>query len=153
MPSLEEIRTVLGGEKEPRAMLTAAIGLMVRAITRPVADSWPMQVVGRETLNPSPAFVVLKARKIRPRMLLLRGVLADIMQLPPGHPAVERSCVSAMAPCWVLLLGHRSQLKRAFPKFGYAPEDAGAIRQHLVQFTLGGLAAVAAQAGRAPLDV
>jgi len=146
MPGLDEIRAALGIEKEPRAMLKAAIDLMVRAITNPVSDSWPMQVIGRETLNPSPAFVVLKDRKIRPRMLLFRGVLAEIMKLPASHPAVERSCVSVMAPCWVLLLGHRSQLKRAFPKFGYARKDAGAISEHLLLFTLGGLAAAAAQA-------
>jgi AcrR family transcriptional regulator len=146
MPSLDEVRAALGSAKDSRAMLTAAIDLMVRAITNPVSNSWPMQVVGRETLNPSPAFVILKDRKIRPRMLLLKGVLAEIMQLPPSHPAVERSCVSVMAPCWVLLLGHRWQLKRAFPKFGYSPQDAAAISQHLVQFTLGGLAAAAARA-------
>jgi len=146
LPSTGSIRAVLARENDPQAMLTAVIDMVVRAFTSPASSSWVMQVVGRETLNPSPAFVVLQKRKIRPRMLVLRRVVAEIMKLPPRHPAVERSCVSVLAPCWLLLLGHRSQLKLAFPRFGYAPEDTGAITQHLVRFTLGGLAATAALA-------
>jgi TetR/AcrR family transcriptional regulator, regulator of cefoperazone and chloramphenicol sensitivity len=146
LPNAEAIRTILVREKDPQAMLSAVIDLVVRAFTSPVSSSWVMQVVGRETLNPSPAFVVLQKRKIRPRMLLLRRVVGEIMKLPPSHPAVERSCVSVLAPCWLLLLGHRSQLKRAFPGFGFAPQDASAITRHLVRFALGGMAAAAAQA-------
>ena len=146
LPSVQALRTALTRESEPEAKLTAIFDLAVRAITGPVSSSWVVGVVGREALNPSPAYVALKKREWRPKMLVLRGVVAEIMQLPPSHPAVERSCMSALAPCSLLLLVDRSLLKRAFPRFGFSPKDAGAITEHLVRFSLGGMAAAAAEA-------
>jgi len=146
LPSARAVRTALAGETGPEAKLAAVMNLAVRAITGPASSAWTMQVVGREALNPSRAFVAIQGREMRPKMLLLKAVVAGIMRLPPGHPAVERSCVSVIAPCWLLLLGHRSQLKRAFPRLGFAPEQADVITRHLVRFSLGGMRAAAADA-------
>ena len=70
------------------------------------------------------------------------------MGLPEDHAAVARGCISAVAPCVMLLVCDRPTLTRKFPNFGLEPVDAPAIVRHMVQFALAGLAAVAADARR-----
>jgi hypothetical protein len=48
----------------------------------------------------------------------------------------------------MLLICDRRTLQRLFPHFGFTPEDAPAVVRHVVQFTLAGLTAVAADARR-----
>jgi AcrR family transcriptional regulator len=146
LPSVEMLRTVLSGKTDPSAKLAAILEFASRAISGPLSSSWVIRVVGREAVNPSPAFVALQKRETRPKLLLLKGVIAEVMGLPPGHPAVERGCVSVIAPCSLLLLGKRYWLKQVFPHFGFEPGDAGALSRHLTRFSLAGLAAIAADA-------
>ena len=146
LPSAAMLRTVLSGETDSKAKLAAILDFASKAISGPLSSSWVIRVVGREAVNPSPAFVALQKKETRPKLLLLKDVIAEIMGLPPGHPAVERGCVSVIAPCSLLLLGKRYWLKRVFPHFGFEPEDAGALSRHLTQFSLAGLAAIAASA-------
>lgn len=146
MPSVEMFRSALSGETDPKAKLAAILGFASKAITGPLPSSWVIRLIGREAVNPSPAFVALQKKETRPKLLLLKGVIAEIMGLPPGHPAVERGCASVIAPCSLLLLGKRYWLKQVFPHFGFEPEDAGALSRHLTQFSLAGLAAIAANA-------
>jgi hypothetical protein len=78
----------------------------------------------------------------------MRGIVAELMGLPEDHPGVARGCVSVVAPLAMLLICDRRTLKRLFPGFGFTPDDAPAVVRHMVQFTLAGLAAVAAGARR-----
>jgi TetR/AcrR family transcriptional regulator, regulator of cefoperazone and chloramphenicol sensitivity len=66
------------------------------------------------------------------------------MDLPENHPSVARACISIVAPCVLLLIGHRRFLKLAFPRFDF--DDTEAIAQHLVSFALAGIAASARRA-------
>jgi TetR/AcrR family transcriptional regulator, regulator of cefoperazone and chloramphenicol sensitivity len=146
LPSAGMLRKVLSGETDPKAKLAAILDFASKAISGPLSSSWVIRVVGREAVNPSPAFVALQKKETRPKLVLLKDVIAEIMELPPGHPAVERGCVSVIAPCSLLLLGKRYWLKQVFPHFGFEPEDSGALSGHLTRFSLAGLAAIAADA-------
>jgi AcrR family transcriptional regulator len=146
MPSVEMFRSALSGEADPKAKLAAIFDFASKAITGPLPSSWVIRLIGREAMNPSPAFIALQKEETRPKMLLVKGVIAEIMGLPPSHPAVERGCVSVIAPCSWLLIGKRYWLRQVFPNFGFEPADAGALSRHLTQFSLAGLAAIAASA-------
>jgi hypothetical protein len=66
------------------------------------------------------------------------------MELSPDHPAVARSCLSVIAPCQVMLIARRGLLAALLPAAelpGGGDED---MVEHLVDFALGGLLAVAA---------
>jgi AcrR family transcriptional regulator len=146
--TFEAVSTAVAGKTDAAAKLEAVISLVVRAITGPVSSSWVLRVLGREIVAPSAAVDVLLEKEFLPKTRVLRGVVGELMGLPADHPAVARGCVSIMAPCVLLLLFDRRILKRGFPQFGLTAEDAPAVVRHMVQFTLAGLSAVAADARR-----
>ena len=144
LPTADVIGGALAGETEPKEKARAIFTLLVEAMTGPLSASWVVRVIGREAVSPNPSrfFVAVQEREVRPKVRLLKGVVSEFMKLPADHPAVERGCFSMIAPCALLLLGNRKRLKFAFPRFGYTPQEAGAVVDHLVRFSLGGLAAI-----------
>jgi AcrR family transcriptional regulator len=140
----EAVPIALEGKADAKDKLEAILGEIVRAATGPLASSWVVKVLGREVVAPSfttdlPREKEAKAR----RMAILRTIVAELMGLPPDHPAVSRGCVSVLASCWMLLVTDRRMLKTLFPDFDLTPENAPALTRHMVEFALGGLAAVA----------
>jgi AcrR family transcriptional regulator len=142
--TVEAVTAAVAGKRGARAKLEALIGLLVRTLTGP-ASSWVLRVAAREWAAPSPALDALREREMLPKARILRGIVGELMGLPDDHPAVARGCVSVMAPCVMLLIFDRRTLKRAFPAFGFASDDAPILIRHMVQFALAGLAAVAAE--------
>jgi TetR/AcrR family transcriptional regulator, regulator of cefoperazone and chloramphenicol sensitivity len=63
--------------------------------------------------------------------------------LDADHPAVSRSGISVLAPCFMLLVADRRTFKRAFPSFGLGADNASALAAHFSNFALAGLAAAA----------
>jgi hypothetical protein len=107
-----------------------------------------LQVLGREFLAPSSAVDTLIEREGIPKARILRSIVAEIMDLPPDHPAVGRGCLSLLAPCAMLLVADRKILRRALPTLDLKRENAAALARHLLQYALAGLAAVAREARR-----
>src|SRR5262249_26931313 len=130
------------------AKLETFIALLVRALTGPASSSWVLRVLAREVIAPSPAFEALREKEMYPKSRLMKGIVAELMGLPEDHPAVARGCLSVIGPMVMLLICDRRTLQRLFPHFGFTPEDAPAVIRHVVQFTLAGLTAVAADARR-----
>ena len=77
------------------------------------------------------------------RVVILRRIVAELMDLPEDHAAVARACISVMAPCLVLLIADRPSLRRAFPALGLEEGTADSLVHHLTEFALAGLSAVA----------
>jgi AcrR family transcriptional regulator len=144
--TLAALSAAITDKADAEAKLRALIELLVGAITGPAATSWVLRVIGREVVAPSPALRSLRAKELLPRAKLLKGVVGELMNLPPDHPAVARGCISVMAPCFMLLVFDRRTLRRMFPAFGLHPKDAAAVIDHLVSFSLAGLAEVRARA-------
>ncbi len=149
--SLEAISAAVAGHVDARSKLQAIIGLFIRALTGPASASWVIRVMGREFVAPSPLLQDLRAKEILPKARILRSVVAEFMELDADHPAVSRSCISVLAPCFMLLVADRRTLKRAFPSFGLSAENAQELAAHFSSFTLAGLAA-AANAARKHAD-
>jgi hypothetical protein len=57
----------------------------------------------------------------RPHLGTLRAFVDELTVLPEDHPAESSSCVSVLAPCFLMLLVDRPTLRRAFPKLGLTP--------------------------------
>jgi hypothetical protein len=57
---------------------------------------------------------------------------------------VARGCISAMAPCALLLLVNHGKLKRMLPGLNLDADSAPQLTRHLVDFALAGLRAIAA---------
>jgi TetR/AcrR family transcriptional regulator, regulator of cefoperazone and chloramphenicol sensitivity len=143
--TVDAITSAIAGKADARAKLEAVIGLVVGAITGPASSSWMLRVLGREFVAPTSAVEPLREKEFLPKSRILKGIVGELMGLPPDHPAVARGCISIIAPCVLLLLFDRRTLKLAFPQFSLSSTDAPVIVRHMVQYALAGLAAIAAE--------
>jgi TetR/AcrR family transcriptional regulator, regulator of cefoperazone and chloramphenicol sensitivity len=144
--TFEAASEAIAAKGDAKSKLEAILDLVVQTITGPQLSSWALRVLGREMVLPTRALDELRERQIVPKSRLLRSIVGELMELPEDHPAVARGCISVIAPCLMLVVFDRGTLKRVFPQFGFAPENAPALARHLVQFALAGLSAVAAEA-------
>ncbi len=140
--TLASISAAIVDKTDAKAKLRAIIELLVGAVTGPAATSWVLRVIGREVVAPSPALRSLRAKELFPRAKILRGVVAELMDLNPNHPAVDRGCISVIGPCLMLVVFDRRMLRRMFPALDLGPQTASALIDHLVAFSLVGLEAV-----------
>jgi hypothetical protein len=62
--------------------------------------------------------------------------------VPADHPAVARVCINIMAPFAMLAIIDRSSLQSAFPQLRPVEGEARALAQHMLRYSLAGIAAV-----------
>ena len=135
-------------ETDPKAKLTAFIGLLVRALSAPASSTWAARLFSREVISPTAIFDAMRNKEMRARAAILQSIVSELTGLPDDDPAVARSCINIMAPFGVLMLISPQRVERVFPVLSFGPESAADTTRHMVQFALGGLAAIARDARR-----
>jgi TetR/AcrR family transcriptional regulator, regulator of cefoperazone and chloramphenicol sensitivity len=141
--TLEALSAIVATDATAQEKLEAIILPLVDAFTEPSPSSWMLRVIGREIIAPSPFLSTFSEQEILPKCSLLRRIIAELVGLPDEHPAVTRSIASIICPCILLLISDRDTTKMFYPNFGFEKADNADIVRHMVQFSLGGLAAVA----------
>lgn len=144
MVSLEELNALVESKKDARSKLEAILGRLIAELSRTNRKSaWEFRVLARELLSPSPMLERMAKIEAMPKSLILRSIVAEIMRLPEEHPAVVRSLVNVVAPCILLIIGHRGMLKKILPDLNLDPEG---MCRHLMAYAMAGLEAVAKEA-------
>lgn len=143
----EELQAAVAAETGPKAKLTAFIRLLVRRLAGPASSTWAVRLISREMISPNPIFDEMRNKEMRARAAILREIVSQLAGLPPEHPRVALSCVNIMAPIGILLLINPRRLEKTFPILSFGPEDVEATTRHMVEFAMGGLAAVGREAG------
>ena len=138
----QAIENAIAGKTDPKAKLEAVFALVVRTLLGPLSSSWILRVLGRDLVTPTATSDAAKEKLILPRAQILKGFIADFLDLPEDHPSVARACISIMAPFCMLILSDRRRIKRALPSVGLGPDDALDMARHLAQFAIAGLEAV-----------
>jgi AcrR family transcriptional regulator len=139
----EALANAVKAQSDPRRQLEAFLGLIVRTLTSPVSQSWPGKLFGREFIAPSTVSGRVHDRALAARSKLLKSIVGALTGKAANDPQVARGCISIMAPCALLLLVDRRKLKRLVPGLNLTAASAPLLTQHLVDFSLGGLAALA----------
>ena len=142
MAATDSVVAAIGTETDPKSKLRAFFALIVTAVLRSDSSAWMGQIMGRELITPSGATEALW-KNARVRMAFFKREIAKVLELPVDHPAVERGCVSVMAPMHWLLIVDRRLIKRIFPNLGFGPNDADALVDHMTDFSFAGLRAIA----------
>jgi AcrR family transcriptional regulator len=142
----EALAAAVAGETDPKAKLTAFIGLLVRVLAGPASATWAARLMSREMIAPTPIFDEMRNKEMLARAAILRSIISELTLLPEDHPAVARSCINIMAPFGLLLLVGPQRIEKKFPTLSFSPEYADEFARHMVQFALGGLAAIARDA-------
>lgn len=138
----DALRALADAPGEPADKLRMIIRMVVTAVAGPA--SWPLKVLSREVLSPSPAFAVLKDREILPKKRIVTGLIGGILGLPHDHEAVALCVLSIISPFVVMLVGDRAVLGQIFPGLAAGPAGIEEIIAHYQRFAFGGIAAVAA---------
>jgi AcrR family transcriptional regulator len=139
----EALAAAVARETDPKAKLTAFIGLLMRVLTGPASTTWAARLMSREIITPTVIFDEMRNKEMHARAGILKSIVSEITGLPDDHPAVARSCINIMAPWGVLMLMTAQRIEKAFPILSFGPESADEVTRHMVQFALGGLAAIA----------
>jgi AcrR family transcriptional regulator len=138
----EALVEAVRAQSDPRHQLEAFLGLIVQTLTSPVSQSWPGKLFGREFIAPSMVSGRVHDRALATRSKLLKSIVSALTGKAANDPAVARGCISIMAPCALLLLVDRRKLKRLAPSLNLTAASAPQLTRHLVDFSLGGLAAI-----------
>jgi len=141
----EALAAAVKAERNPRRQLEAFLGLIVRALTSPVSQSWAGRLFSREWVTPSTVYGPTHDRALAARSRALKSIVSALTGRSADHPLVARGCISVMAPCALLLLVNRRKLQRLLPHLDITPESAPQITRHLVDFALAGLRAISAR--------
>jgi len=138
----EALAAGVANEADPRKKLEIFIGMLASRMAGPASTTWAARLISRELLSPTPIFDEIRNKEMRGRAAVLRGIVSELMQLPEDHAAVARSCINIMAPFGVLLLIGPQRVERAFPVLSFGPDAMEELTRHMVEFALGGIAAV-----------
>jgi TetR/AcrR family transcriptional regulator, regulator of cefoperazone and chloramphenicol sensitivity len=147
---IQDVRDVAMADVPPEAKLANFVRMLLRNLLLGPPDAWPQRVFMREMASPTGLAQDVVDREIAPKAALLRGVVSEVMSLPPDHVAVGRSVMSLMTQA-TALFQMRDMLARIFP--AEYPRDEPLVEahiEHLIAFNLAGMKAVAASLAPAP---
>jgi TetR/AcrR family transcriptional regulator, regulator of cefoperazone and chloramphenicol sensitivity len=138
----EALAEAVARESDPKAKLTAFIGMLVQVLSAPVASTWALRLLSREIVHPNAIFDEMRNKEMRARASILQSIVSELTGLPADNPAVTRCCINIMAPFGILLLIGPQRVERTFPILSFGKEAVQENTRHMVEFALGGLAAI-----------
>lgn len=143
--SIEEIAAIAQSPLDPEEKLRRLIAFGIAALAE-ARQSWAIRVLSREFLAPTPVRLAVEDRELLPKRRLVAQVVAEALGRSEDDPVVSRCCFSVMAPVTLLFVWEAENAARAFP--GCCGDEACAetLVEHLTEFALGGIRAVAALA-------
>jgi len=111
----DTLAAVAKGPEPAPERLRKVIELFLRNATGSATTTWPIRLLGRELLSPSPALRHLRQEQILPKSDHLRRIIAEILQRPIHDPYVSRGLLCVVSPCLMILLMDRGTLADVFP--------------------------------------
>jgi TetR/AcrR family transcriptional regulator, regulator of cefoperazone and chloramphenicol sensitivity len=102
---------------------------------------WIHQLIAREMADPTPALDIVVEQAIRPRLMYLAGVIAELLHAPVEDERVLRCATSVHAQCLSFL--PTAVGTRLYPQFENDDEALEALADHVIEFSLAGIRALA----------
>jgi len=143
--SLDKLIAFADGTADARDKLRAVLAHLVGQATQR-GGSWGLRVLLRELTTPSPLVPTLIAQAIQPKAAVLLKLIAEILELPVNHPAVQRGLALTLLPCAGLMIAPTELRSRIPPA---VIQEADALLEDIALYALAGLDALA-QRYRAP---
>jgi len=141
--SLESLSKIVEKDMPPQEKLAHVMDTAVGMLLGGDGEAWLMRLLIREILSPSPAFEILKQKAILPKKQIISRIVADMLGLPLGHPAIAPATIGVVGPFLILLVGEKTVIPTLFPALAGTKDDVTALTGYMKTFILGGLAALA----------
>jgi AcrR family transcriptional regulator len=136
--SEETMRVPSGASPEER--IRNYIRVWVRNVIGKGRDSWIHRIMQHEQHDPTPALDMVIDQGIKPRVVYLCGVVAELLGCAPTEDRVLLAVASIHGQCLIHL---RSPVAdRIVPGARSEPFDIDALADHITEFSLGGLQAM-----------
>lgn len=135
--SIEELQHISGSTARANDKLAR---LLEHVLVRPPGHRhWGLRVLIHEMLAPSEHVPVLVRQAVLPKVSIMLGWVAEIVELPVEHPAVQRAMAFVLLPCMVLLVAPKPVRKQVLPALD---ADAQATLRDMLVYVEAGLQAI-----------
>lgn len=142
MQATTEAARQAGTGLEAEQKLRAYVRVFLERTAAQASDSWIHQLMLREMADPTPAIELVFEQVIRPRVAYLSEIVAAVLDIDANDVQVLRSVMSIQSQCHAAMPNPLS--KRLMHNLA-ADVTFDDLAEHIAQFSLGGLSAVARQ--------
>ena len=140
MQETNELSQRAGDGLSPEDQIREFIRVFVRRLTSDGPNNWIHRLMAREMQHPTEALDQVMTEVVKPRLEYLGGVAALVMRLPASDPRVQRSVASLQMQCLLAARPIPASLEKTFAP---AMRDVDATVNHIAEFSLGGMRAIA----------
>jgi AcrR family transcriptional regulator len=142
----EVMQQAITEAKNPEEALRMLISGMLSRIYREDRPAWSFRLMGHEMAQPTPALNRVIDEVLRPRYEQLRGILAQILQLPADH-ATTRLCAHSVIGQVIHYVHARPFIGMLWPDLNLIDaKDRQMVSNHIADFTLRNLHALSSTA-------
>ena len=113
--------------------------LLKTALDNGGVDAWPIKVLSREALGKSDHLDALRETDLVPKLRVVRGLIAEFMELPEDHGAATDACLAYLSISVMLHMADHQAIQRAFPSLRPGNLADSPIVAHFTEFMLGGV--------------
>ena len=146
MRETNELSQRAGEGESADDQIRAFVRVFVQRLTGSGPGAWIHKLMAREMEDPTEALDLVMRQVIQPRMEYLSAVASAIMALPATDPRVARAVLSLQGQC---LLFARSVPPTVARMWGPIASDVEGTVDHIAEFSLAGMKAIASRASRA----
>ena len=141
MRETNELSQRAGDGLSPEDQIRGFVRVFVGRIMGDSPTSWIHRLMAREMERPTDVLDLVMQQVLKPRIDYLCTVIGAIMRLQPDDPRVMRCVTSLQVQC---LIAARPIPKPIAKSFGPLGHDVESMVEHIVEFSLGGMKAIAA---------
>ena len=138
----EVLREALEQSKTPEEALRKVIHGMLQRMSGGERGPWHMRLMAHEMVRPTPALAQVINKALRPRYDGLRRIIGSILHLPADDDAT-RLCAHSVIGQVIHYAHARPVIGLLWPELKMTPERARQIADHITDFTLCHLQAMA----------
>ena len=128
----------------PEEKLHTYIRLTLHHLLDPHEESWMEKLIARESSDPTPALDVIIDKGIKPTSERMGRMVAELLGTGLDDSRVWRCFLSIHGQCLFYKYSVPITMRMAPPGFKYTPEMIDGIADHIYQFSLAGIRAIAA---------
>lgn len=122
-------------DKNPREALRRMIRHMVERMYAANRASWTMRLMAHELVQPTPSLARVVDEIIAPTSAMIRGVIGQLLGLPPDHDKTRFCAFSVMAQV-IHYVQARPVIERLWPELKMTDKNLERIARHIADFSL-----------------
>jgi TetR/AcrR family transcriptional regulator, regulator of cefoperazone and chloramphenicol sensitivity len=132
----------------PEDRLRTYIRLTLHRLLGSEEESWMEKLIARELMDPTPALDLIVEKGIKPTSQRMGAMVAELLGTTLDDARVWQCFLSIQAQCLFYKSGKPITVRMSPPGFKYTPEFIDRLADHIAEFSLAGIRAIAAQKGQ-----